>query len=347
MKIALLTDTHWGARGDNIDLRNSMAQFCDDIFFPTIKEQNVEHIIHLGDLVDRRKYINIRTLNMMNEHFLQRINVPMNIIAGNHDTYYKNTNLINSLDEIIGENYPNILVHTEPEELDIGDTKFLLLPWINEDNEEETAEMIANSMAPFVMGHLELVGFQMIKGMVCTHGHDHTMFKKFMRVFTGHFHLKSTLHNIYYLGSPYAMNWSEAEDPHGFHILDTDTLDLQHIINPANMFVKLFYDAETDHADVPDVAKRWVRLIVKEKPDPYRFDAYVKSLQDQEPIELNVVEPIIQVSEDVVVSEADDTEVIIDKTIDARYDLEDHQKEDLKTLMRGLYREASDLIIER
>lgn len=347
MKIALLSDSHWGARGDNIDLRNSMINFHNDIFFPTIKEKNCEHIIHLGDLVDRRKYINIRTLSLLNKHFLDRIDIPMDIIAGNHDTYYKNTNAVNSLDEIVGDTNPNIQVHTSPAEIEVGNTKFLLLPWINEENEELTAQMIADSQSPFVAGHLELAGFQMIRGMLCSHGQDYKIFKKFSHVFTGHFHIKSTRGNINYLGSPYAMNWSEAEDVHGFHIFDTETYELEHIINPDSMFVKLFFDKSTDHTTIPDVAKKWVKLIVKEKPDEYVFDNYVKLLHDQEPLEMKVIEPITQVSEDIVVSEADDTNVIIDKTVDARLDLDDDVRVKVKKIMSDLYTEASNLIIER
>ncbi len=347
MKIAFLCDTHWGARGDHKELRQSMADFHDDIFFPEIEDRGVEYIIHLGDLVDRRKYINFQTLSMMNHHFINRIKIPMDIIAGNHDTYYKNHSHVNALNTLLDDKNYQIVKYINPAETEIDGIKFLYLPWINELNADQTADLMANSDASIVMGHLEIAGFQMIRGMLCPHGLDFKSFRRFAKVYTGHFHIKSSRDNITYLGSPYAMNWSEAEDPHGFHIFDTKTLELEYIENPHSMFVKLFYDKDTSHTDIPDVSKKWVKLIVKEKPDAYVFDNYVKALHDQDPYEMRVVEPITQVSEDIVVSEADDTNVIIDKTIEARLDLDKDQREELKRIMAGLYREASDLIVER
>lgn len=348
MKIALICDSHFGARGDNRELLNSMVEFYQNVFFPSIKEHGCEHIIHLGDLVDRRKYINFNTLNLLRTEFLDKITIPMDIICGNHDTYFKNTNQLNALDELIATNeYPLINIFTTSCVQPVGDQKFLYIPWLTEDNIHHLENAMEDLGPAYAFGHLELTGFQMIKGMQCTHGINHKTFTKYQHVFSGHFHVKSSRDNITYLGAPYAMNWAEAEDPHGFHIFDTETGELTHILNESNMFVKLFYDAETDHTVIPNVARKWVKLIVKEKPDPYLFDNYAKALQDQEPLELRVVEPITQVSEEVVVSEADDTNVIIDKSIDARLDLEEDARAELKRLMHDLYKQASELIIER
>ena len=58
MKIALITDTHWGARNDNVIFSNYFRKFYDNIFFPLLEERNIKTLLHLGDVVDRRKYIN-------------------------------------------------------------------------------------------------------------------------------------------------------------------------------------------------------------------------------------------------------------------------------------------------
>jgi DNA repair exonuclease SbcCD nuclease subunit len=346
MKIALITDTHFGCRGDNLELLNAMVAFYRDQFFPIIKEQGCEHIIHLGDLVDRRKYVNFHTLNTMRTEFLDRIDIPMDIICGNHDTYYKNTNQLNSLEELLAGRYENIKFYTEATQVNV-DCPLLYIPWVTEENVEHMNQMLESTDAAYAFGHLELTGFQMMKGMQCMHGLNHKLFTKFHSVFSGHFHYKSSFDNIHYLGSPYHMNWTEAEGTNGFHIFDTNTGTFEFYENPHSMFNKLFFEANTPHEDLPDVTGKWVKVIVKEKPDPYLFETWCDKLTALNPLEMKIVEPITQVSEDIVVSEADDTPTIIDRAIDANLVMEDSDKDQLKKLMHELYNEATNVMIEK
>ena len=103
MKIALITDTHWGARGDSLTFLNYFRKFYDNVFFPYLEEHNIKTLIHLGDVVDRRKFINFKILNDLRTNFIERLwkmGVDTHIIIGNHDTFHKNTNELNSLQEI-------------------------------------------------------------------------------------------------------------------------------------------------------------------------------------------------------------------------------------------------------
>ena len=61
-------------------------------------------------------------------------------------------------------------------------------------------------------------------------------------MFSGHFHHKSDDGQIYYLGPPYQIYWNDFDDPKGFHIFDTDTRELERIVNPYTLFSKIFYD---------------------------------------------------------------------------------------------------------
>ena len=54
MKIALITDTHWGARNDSVIFADYFSKFYDNVFFPYIDDHNIKTCIHLGDVVDRR-----------------------------------------------------------------------------------------------------------------------------------------------------------------------------------------------------------------------------------------------------------------------------------------------------
>ena len=88
MKIALLNDTHFGARNDSLIFDDYFHKFYDDVFFPYLKEHNIQTLIHLGDIVDRRKFINYRIAHNFRHKFLQRLwaeKIDTHILIGNHD----------------------------------------------------------------------------------------------------------------------------------------------------------------------------------------------------------------------------------------------------------------------
>jgi 3',5'-cyclic AMP phosphodiesterase CpdA len=116
MKIALITDTHWGVRNDHSAFLDNNKKFLDDIFFPYLDNHRINTVIHLGDLVDRRKYLNINTAKRLRTDFLDRIAsepIDFHILVGNHDTYFKNTNSVNVLQELLVDKYPDFKIYDE------------------------------------------------------------------------------------------------------------------------------------------------------------------------------------------------------------------------------------------
>lgn len=350
MKIALITDTHFGARGDSHVMLAHQSQFFNDIFFPTIDEQGVTHVIHLGDLVDRRKYINFNTsLGMKIAFFagLEARKIKADFIVGNHDTYYKMTNDLNAYQEILGEY--NIEVFTEPTEV-VRDIPLLYVPWITFENEEETIQAIKTSRSDIVLGHLELQGFEMFRGAVSSIGMQSNIFNGFDQVFSGHYHHQSSQGNIMYLGAPYQMTWADAECDRGFHIFDTETRQLTFIKNPYDMFVKMYYDDTdatlSDALDIGnlDLGGSYIKVIVKAKTNPYYFDQYMTMIERMVPADVRIVEALTQQDVSQIASQAEDTQTILMHTIDA-LDM-DVDKDSLKILLRELYTAALDIGID-
>ena len=98
MKVAVITDTHWGARNDSQAFMDYFRKFYEEIFFPTLQEQGIDTIIHMGDVVDRRKFINWKTVYQMREMFFDvcyERNINLHLVTGNLDTYFRNTNQVN------------------------------------------------------------------------------------------------------------------------------------------------------------------------------------------------------------------------------------------------------------
>ena len=353
MKVAIITDTHFGARNDNDNFNEYFYQFYEGVFFPYLQTHNIKTVLHLGDLMDRRKYVSYKTAKDFRERFilpLKHLKVDFHCLVGNHDIYFKNTNDVNSLQELIGQTSNKFHLYADATEVNIGGLDILFMPWINQQNYIYSMGMIDETKAKVCMGHLEIKGFQLHKGQINDHGYDKELFKKFHTVFSGHFHHKSDDGQIYYLGNPYEIYWNDYNDKKGFHIFDTETLELERIVNPFRLHEKIYYDdsqEDYDKHDVKKYLKKYVKVIVVNKKDLYKFDMFMERLLKANAHEVKIVENFTDagadnVSDDIV-KYAEDTTTLLDKYID---ELEiDLDKDRLKNTMRGLYNEAQDLEI--
>ena len=353
MKIALITDTHFGARNDNTAFLDYYERFYNEVFFPTILAQGIDTIIHLGDIVDRRKYISYVTLRRMKDMFIDKCrehNIELHVIIGNHDVPYKNTNEINSMKELFDES--DVKYYWKPETLTFDGHDILLMPWINHQNLAEAKTAMEETPAQVMFGHLEVSGALMDRGNVNEHGLKPDFFSKFDLVCSGHFHHKSQIKNIHYLGCPYELTWIDYQDPKGFHIYDTETRELDFQRNPYSMFHKVFYsDDSKELNDVLDYdfdmyENTFVKVIKQNCDNPYWFDMFMDKLYKSNPIQIQVVDDNLNLnleSEDDIMDEAEDTLTIMSKYIENLGDSVPKKK--LDNLMRMLYNEAININI--
>jgi len=349
LKIALITDTHFGARNDNLAFNEYFYEFYENQFFPYLKEHKIKHCVHLGDVMDRRKFISYRIARDFRERFINSFkDINFHMLVGNHDTFYKNTNDVNSLHELVDGKFKNIKVYSKTTEVDFGDCKILFVPWINSDNYSYTMEMLDTTSAQICMGHLELSGFQMQRGMIMTEGWDKRLFQKFDMVMSGHFHHKSDDGQIFYLGTPYELYWNDYDDPKGFHIFDTKTRELERIVNTNTLFCKIYYDDTTQNYMSHDISRyknKYVKVIVVNKKDLYQFDHFVDRLLLADAHDVKIIEDFSEmdasnVSDDIV-ENTEDTMTLLEKYIDELDVTLDKSR--LKTTMKSLYTEAQDL----
>lgn len=356
LKIAIIADTHFGVRNDQQAFHDYFDRFYREVFFPKLKEQQITTVLHLGDVFDRRKFIQFHSLYQSSHYFFHKLEqegINVHTIIGNHDIAYRNTLLINSPDLLLRHKYSNITIYDEATPLKLGGMSFLFLPWICAENREESIEAIENSTAQVLLGHLEVNGFEMTRGLVCDHGLDSKIFDKFEFVFSGHFHHKSTKGNIHYLGSPYEMKWGDFDDPRGFHIFDTETKTLEFVRNPYRMFYRITYD--DSKLSLMDVMKRdysmyrgtFVRLVVHHRQSPVVFEKLLDRLESVNPLRVQVVDE--QIAQDLSsVDEALSKEVMDTPTLIKAYvnDVDTQlDKKKLDSLFRKLYDEAISLDI--
>jgi DNA repair exonuclease SbcCD nuclease subunit len=352
MKICLLGDTHFGVRNDSLIFHDYFKRFFNEHFFPYLLDNDIKTIIQLGDLFDRRKYINFLSLTESRKYFFDRLvaeGITLHALIGNHDIFWKHSLEVNSPNLLL-KDYSNIVLWQKPGKLIVENISFDMIPWICNENEKEVREFISQSISPYCIGHFELNGFSLMKGVECHDGMSDDFLANYDQVFSGHFHTRSNARNVSYLGTPYELFWSDYKDAKGFHVFDTETTDLTFIENPYKIFHKISYDDAGVSWDrlrnsirKESLENTYIKVIVVAKEDPYIFDMFMDELYKQNPADVVVVEdfsegdPVNDDSDEV--DQAQDTMTILSHYIDQQ-DFKEVDNVKLKNFMRELYIEA-------
>ena len=346
MKVAIISDTHYGARKGSKLFHDYFEKFYNDVFFPTIDKEGIKTVIHMGDAFDSRKGIEFKSLKWSKRvvfNPLKERGIKMHLMVGNHDAYYKNTNEINAVDLLLKE-YDNVEVYSSPTEVSVGDLPILFIPWINEQNQKETNGIIRKTKCPVAMGHLELNGFVATPGHIMEHGHDARAFNKFEKVFSGHYHARSDNGTVFYLGNPYEMFWNDVESPRGFTIFDTESLEHRPINNPYRLFYKIFYE-DTDHQtfNTSEYENKIVKVIVRKKTDTKKFEKFIDKLYTSGVADLKIVENFqLDESEEFEADESEDTMSILSRYIDESET--ELNKTVIQSLIKEIYQEACEVV---
>jgi DNA repair exonuclease SbcCD nuclease subunit len=351
LKVAIITDQHFGARNDSIAFLDFFEKFYDNTFFTVLDANNIESVLILGDTFDRRKYVNFYSLDRAKKMFFDKLEergIKVFMIAGNHDTYFKNTNDVNSPELLLAE-YTNIHLVNKAQDIIVHDTPICFVPWICPDNYEESIETINSSNAEICMGHFEIAGFAMYRGMESHEGLSKNLFQRFDMVFSGHYHHRSDDGHIYYLGNPYELTWQDYNDPRGFHLFDIQTRQLEFVRNPNTMFERAEYDdtlVDPSLNDYGHLTNKYVKIVVVNKNDFYKFDKFITKVYDANPYEVKIIEDFSEFSEGEI-----DSDINLEDTLDVLSNYIDSVETDLdkdkvKTFMKSLYTEAINLEVE-
>ena len=349
MKLCILGDTHFGARGDSLDFHRYFEKFYNEVLFPYLKANDIEVIFQLGDLFDRRKYINFNSLHLCRQYFFDRceiLGIKVHTLLGNHDIAFKNTLEVNSTGLLLNE-YNNVEYYDSFETINFDGLNIDIVPWLCDENEVKIFEQMKESKSQICFGHFDIAGFQMEKGILSDTGVDKKVFSRYDIVLSGHFHHKSTDGQITYTGTPYEMTWSDYNDPKGFHIFDTDTRELEFVENPFHMFNKVMYDDKIHDFeywktyDFDSLKDSYVKVVVLNKQNPYLFDTVIDTLYKKGIADISIVEDFSDIvfdQDQELIDQAEDTMTILNKYIDNLSLNVENEK--LKSLMRELYVEA-------
>lgn len=343
MKLAIINDSHFGVRNDSKIFLDHQRDFFQNIFFPRLEHEGIRTVLDLGDLFDRRKFISFHIFKEVKEFFfdeLQSRDIEFHSIVGNHNTFYKNTNEVNSLDLLL-DKYQNVHIYVhDPVELKFDSIKIGMVPWITSSNQKKCMDFIQNTDVDILMGHFDIQGFEMIRGIKSKHGLTKKMLSRFNAVYSGHYHHPSKQDNIEYLGAQYEMNWSDAGGKRGFRILDTKTRELKWIRNPVQIHHTIQYDeTQFGNLDLEQFRNKYVRVIVQKKFP--KFEDHMSQLQQVEPFDLKILSEY----ESLTYYEEDQT-IETKSTLDFFKSFVDNletelDKEKILSILESLYMEAA------
>lgn len=341
-KILIITDTHHGIKNDNIIIHDTYKKFYSEILFPYIKENNIEYMFHLGDVFDKRHHITGLTLKRFKDDFLlplSQLNIESHFIVGNHDSYYKNTLFPNYVTDIISEYNDKIFVYDKPNTVYISGKPFDFIPWICKENYDETMNFIKNSKSHIALAHLELSGFQMYKGHAAKSGMSAKIFERYHSVFTGHYHTRSSDENIHYLGTPFDFTWADYNDPKGFHVFDTETLEIKFIQSPLELHKEIYYN-ETDNMElvIPQCEGKIVKIICNVDYKKHDFDVFKDKLA-----EVVLDYSVVDYTETIAQTEIETDEIKVMNTIDIFKKYLGDTDEETDNLINEIYQEALSL----
>lgn len=344
MKIAVLGDTHFGVRNDSEHFHAHMKKFYSEVFFPYLEEKCIDKVLQVGDLFDNKKQINLKSLTLAKEYFFDVLHdkdIELFTFVGNHDSFHRNSIKINTQESLL-YGYRKIRAFSSPTQWSLEDLPVLILPWICHENYDECMKMIdAADPNGVVFGHLELAGFEMHRGSIINKGMDSNIFSKFRAVYSGHYHHRSSRGNITYLGTPYEMTWADYEDQKGFHVFDTDTLEMTFIPNPFHMFHIITYDDSKDMGiDFESLEGAAIKLVVERKDNETAFEQFVHKIEEQNPFKFNIIEQktVLNMDDEDEMVDAESTLGILRKVINSSEVTVD--KTELDEYLTGLYTEA-------
>lgn len=252
-KIVIIGDVHFDVANGNQNVLENQLNFFNAQVFPYMRENGLKTIIQLGDLMDNRNKVSVNVLHYLKKNFfdvMKAEGIELYTLIGNHDIYHKDTREIHSL-ELFDEIYDNFYVINEIKTLEIQNKKLLVVPWVLPDEKYNFENYLDTD---YIFGHFETNGVEMVKGINCNSNHAFNMDSfNGIKTFSGHFHLRRYYenNNIYYVGTPNQINWSDYSEIKGFHILDVSNGDLEFIENTVSTkHIKIILNSEEKSMEV-------------------------------------------------------------------------------------------------
>jgi DNA repair exonuclease SbcCD nuclease subunit len=322
-KIAVISDLHIGNNKDNPvfhEITLKYAEWLKNI----LQEKNIKQIVIAGDFFHNRTSIYLSSLDVGHKFLDILKDFTIYITIGNHDSLHLNNSSVHSLAPFKTRKNIHII-----DELSVYDN-VTLVPWgVGVD------DIPVNDIT---IGHFETISFEMSKGKICSHGIKASdIMNKTKLCLSGHFHTNQTrMYNgnkFIYLGSAFQLSFGESGNSNYVHIIDTETLDVEKILND----VSPRFEYISSESDFDKIKGNFVNIQIN---DGKEGDEFLKKVESECPINLKFQlkqEQKYNLTEDVKEFKIVDIPLTMESYIDALDNFSDEHKLMIKNLIVDLY----------
>lgn len=261
MKVWMTTDSHFGLKNNSEEWLEIARSYYYDFFIPELEKRKGKNdiLVHMGDVFDNRNVINISVMCFARQLFKDlSIMFPegVYVICGNHDTYKKNSNDINSLIILEGISNVNLIINTE-EILNILNKEIVLMPWqINSKEEANTLAGIKKS--DYLLAHTSVIGALYSGTRKVEHGMKPEEYVNFGQVYTGHIHTSQKIKNVRFNGSPYEITRNDRGNRKsiwGFDIKTGDEIEIINTFSPQHLLISYESLLGKENSEISQIIK--------------------------------------------------------------------------------------------
>jgi len=216
-EIAIFSDLHLGVH-INSPVWHEISHNWAKWYVNELKEKEIDTVVFCGDFFHSRSEITVNTLHQAGEILDLFSDFKVYMIAGNHDSFYKNNCSVNSIRILKGRD--NITVFDKPTVYQIYGQECFFAPWGTKVEEIEESDVI--------FGHFEIESFKMNTYKLCEEGFkSKDLLDKSPLIITGHFHLreerKYETGTVLYVGSPFELDFGDEGSTKGYYTLNLQT----------------------------------------------------------------------------------------------------------------------------
>jgi len=262
-KVAIFSDLHLGVHSNSSEWHKYAIEWAN-WFREECRDKGIKDLIFCGDWHHNRSEISVNTLQVSADILDMFEEFNLIAITGNHDIYYKHRTDVNSLS--IFKNRKNVTILEQYQTLEAFDKKLSFCPWNTPTKVIERSDVI--------FGHFEIETFKMNAFKVCEEGvRVKDLLKKSSLVISGHFHTRHEKQfgagTILYVGNPFQMDFGDAGNRKGYHILDLETLEYEFFENNVSpCYEKITLSELVEEGDITPIVKNKIsNNIVKLKVD--------------------------------------------------------------------------------
>ena len=350
MKILFLGDLHLGARNGNPNFLRMMDDYFKEELFPYILNNNIDVVVQLGDILDKRRNIDFTISNYLVNTFFKFFTenkVTLYSTLGNHDVYYRQSIQLDGPSQFASGDYIHIVKDCRV--ITFDKTKIAMTPWICDENKEEVTKWIVENKNrnTILCGHFELAGFPIQKGYISDKGSIETdKMKGYKCVLSGHYHSPSEKDKITYVGTPYELTWSDYGDEKKFLVYDTVEKVFETVYTKKKMFHKIVYKDDILQTINYDTYKNsYVKVVLTDDYNEGKLNVFLSMLDEKaHPYSIQTIDIREQketLMEEISADDVDNPIEIMMNTITLKVD-DEEMCQLVKNLTYEIYQSAMD-----